>query len=79
MYQPAKRISLFVFFSILSIQGFSQWQFSNYKIGDVANLKYREFGLGEWHDYQDDAYFLRALDTVNDYIYLAFSGKHFIG
>lgn len=69
------KLSLFfIFISIQEIQAQS-WQFSNYKIGDVANLKYREFGLGEWHDYQPDAYFLRAMDTVNGYIFLAFSGK----
>ncbi len=70
------RLSLISLIALTSTAIHAQsWQFSNYKIGDVANLKYREFGLGEWHDYQEDAYFLRALDTLSGNIYVAFSGK----
>lgn len=68
-------VSLYLLCLHVQISFGQSWQFSNYKIGDVANLKYREFGLGEWHDYQEDAYFLRAIDTVNGYLYLAFTSK----
>ncbi len=68
-----KKCVIYIVIFVSALQASAQ-KATSYKVGDVANLKYKEFGLGEWHDYQQDAFYVRGLDTIEGNTFLAFSG-----
>lgn len=69
----------FLFLSLPFLIGclscYAQGLSSRYKVGDVCNIKYKEFGLGEWHDYQSDAFFLSYHESFGNNDVLIFTSE----
>jgi hypothetical protein len=67
-------ISLIVLSFSLNLS--AQFDITNqYKIGEICDSKYTEFGLGIWHDKEDGAYFLKYKDKFQGHNLLAFTSK----